>query len=441
MTMTMTISTSGATPLHQLQAWQAAALLARRELRAVDLLRACLARIGERESQIHAFVQLDPDAALTHARQLDAGPVRGLLHGLPFGVKDLFDTFDLPTGYGSPIYAGHQPLADAAAVALCREAGAVLLGKTVTTELANMFPGVTRNPHKLDNTPGGSSSGSAAAVADFMLPLALGTQTAGSLIRPAAFCGVVGYKPSHNRAPKAGVKSLSETLDTVGGFGRSVRDVALLGAVLTGDKRLADDSTFANAAAPRVGLCQTPEWPLADDDTQQAWALAGQALGGYGTAMGLPAQLRDLVPVQKQVQAYETARSLSHERLHHAQQLSLPLQALIADGLAISGETHAQNLQATAIARQHAAALFNTHDVLLAPSSIGEAPVGLDATGDPLFCRTWTLLGLPCIHLPFGYGKTGLPIGLQLVGAYGDDHRLMAAAHWVHARLQKESGR
>ena len=429
------------TPLHQLQAWQAATLLARRELNAVDLVRACLDRIGEREPHIHAFVQLAPDAALAHARQLDAGPVRGLLHGLPFGVKDLLDTFDLPTAYGSPIYQRHQPLADAAAVALCREAGAVLLGKTVTTELANMFPSVTRNPHNIDHTPGGSSSGSAAAVADFMLPLALGTQTAGSLIRPAAFCGVVGYKPSHNRVPKAGVKSLSETLDTIGGFGRSVRDVALLGAVLTGDKRLADDSTFANTEAPRVGLCQTPEWSVADDDTQQAWALAAKALGSHGAAMELPAHLRHLVVIQKQVQAFETARSFSHERLHHAQQLSQPLQSLIADGLAISGETHAQNLQATAIARQHAAALFNTHDVLLAPSSIGEAPVGLGSTGDPLFCRTWTLLGLPCIHLPFTRGKNGLPIGLQLVGAYGDDHRLMAAAHWVHTRLQQESGR
>ena len=432
---------NGTTPLHQMEAWQAATLLSRREINAEDLVRACLDRIGERESQIHAFVQLHPDAALAHARQLDAGPVRGLLHGLPFGVKDLLDTVDLPTAYGSPIYAGHQPLADAAAVALCREAGAVLLGKTVTTELANMFPGVTRNPHRLDHTPGGSSSGSAAAVADFMLPLALGTQTAGSLIRPAAFCGVVGYKPSHNRVPKAGVKSLSETLDTIGGFGRSVRDVALLGAVLTGDKRLADDSTFANTSAPRIGLCQTPEWLLADDDMQQAWALAEQFLGGHGTAMALPAQLCKLVAIQKQVQAYETARSLSHERLYHESQLSLPLQALIADGLAISGETHAQNLQATAVARQHATALFNTHDVLLTPSSIGEAPARLDTTGDPLFCRTWTLLGLPCIHLPFARGKADLPIGLQLVGAYGDDHRLMTAAHWVHRQLQKVSGR
>ncbi len=425
------------TPLHQLKAWQAAALLARRELKAVDLVRACLDRIAERDPQVQAFVDLRADAALAHARQLDAGTVRGLLHGLPFGVKDLLDTFDIPTAYGSPIYAQRQPLADAAAVALCREAGAVLLGKTVTTELANMFPGITRNPHNLAHTPGGSSSGSAAAVADCMLPLALGTQTAGSLIRPAAFCGVVGYKPSHNRVPKAGVKSLSETLDTLGGFGRSVRDVGLLGAVLTGDARLADPATYAQPGAPRIGLCQTPEWDQADSDTQQAWALAEKALHGHATAMSLPPELSDLVRVQKAVQAYETARSLSHERLHHHDQLSAPLQVLLAQGMAISGEAHAQNLHTTANARSQSATMFNDFDVLLSPSSIGEAlPMALGNTGDPLFCRTWTLLGLPCIHLPFARGRNGLPIGLQLVGAFGDDHRLLAAAHWVHAKLQ-----
>jgi Asp-tRNA(Asn)/Glu-tRNA(Gln) amidotransferase A subunit family amidase len=425
------------TPLHQLQAWQAAALLARRELTAEDLVRACLDRISEREPQVSAFVHIAAGAALAIARQLDAGPIRGLLHGLPFGVKDLFDTFDMPSAYGSPIYAGQQPLADAAAVALCREAGAVLIGKTVTTELANMFPGVTRNPHSPSHTPGGSSSGSAAAVADAMLPLALGTQTAGSLIRPAAFCGVVGYKPSHNRVPKAGVKSLSETLDTVGGFARNVRDVALLGAVLTGDARLADPATLSQTMSPRIGFCQTPEWALADSDTQQAWAQAEKALGKHAVPMALPLELSGLVAVQKTVQAFETARSLSHERLRRPEQLSAPLRALIADGLAISGEAHAQNLLATALARRQVQALFGPHDVLLAPSSMGEAPAGLDSTGDPLFCRSWTLLGLPCVHLPFARGRSGLPVGLQLVGAYGDDHRLLAAAHWVHERLSR----
>jgi Asp-tRNA(Asn)/Glu-tRNA(Gln) amidotransferase A subunit family amidase len=425
------------TPLHQLEAWQAAALLARRELKAVDLARACLDRIAERDPQVQVFVHLNANAALAHARQLDAGPVRGVLHGLPFGVKDLFDTADMPTAYGSPIYARHQPLADAAAVALCREAGAVLMGKTVTTELANMFPGITRNPHNLAHTPGGSSSGSAAAVADCMLPLALGTQTAGSLIRPAAFCGIVGYKPSHNRVPKAGVKSLSETLDTLGGFGRSARDVGLLGAALTGDLRMVDPATYAQTGAPRIGFCQTPEWSQADSDTQQAWAQAEKALHGFGTPVALPTELNNLVNMQKAVQAYETTRSLSHERMHHHHQLSAPLQALLAHGMNISGEAHGQNLQATARARHQAASLFDNFDVLLAPSSIGEAPPSsLGTTGDPLFCRTWTLLGLPCIHLPFARGRNGLPIGLQLVGAYGDDHRLLAAAHWVHARLQ-----
>jgi Asp-tRNA(Asn)/Glu-tRNA(Gln) amidotransferase A subunit family amidase len=428
------------TPLHQLQAWQAAAMLARRELTAVDLARACLERTALRDPQVHAFVHLDADAALADARELDAGTLRGLLHGLPLGVKDLFDTADMPTAYGSPIYAQHQPLTDAAAVALCREAGAVLMGKTVTTELANMLPGTTRNPHNLAHSPGGSSSGSAAAVADCMLPLALGTQTAGSLIRPAAFCGVVGFKPSHNRVPTAGVKSLSETLDTIGGFARSVRDAGLLGAALTGDMRLAHPSTYAQTSAPRIGMCPTPEWHQVDSDTLQAWAIAQKALHGHHTKVALPAELSDLVAVQKAVQAFETARSLSHERLQHSSQLSAPLQALLAQGMAIDGETHVQNLQATASARMRAAGLFSECDVLLAPSSVGEAPpLMLGTTGDPVFCRTWTLLGLPCIHLPFAHGARGLPIGLQLVGQFGEDHRLLAAAHWVHAKLAQAS--
>lgn len=423
--------------LHQLDAWQAAALLARRELDAVDLVRACLDRIAERDAQIHAFIQLNADAALDLARQLDAGAWRGLLHGLPFGVKDLLDTHDLPTGYGSPIYAGHQPPADAAAVALCREAGAILLGKTVTTELANLHAGATCNPHEFNRTPGGSSSGSAAAVADCMLPLALGTQTAGSVIRPAAFCGVVGFKPSHNRVPKAGVKALSETLDGVGCFARSVRDAALLGAVLTGDLRLASADLFTRPAAPRIGLCQTPEWGIADSDTQQAWAHAQAVLAGHCTPLELPASLGNLVATQQEIQNFETARSLSHERLRHSALISDELLERLVIGLAISGETHVRNLVATAIARQQVEALFQDHDVLLAPSTVGEATLGLEFTGDPLFCRGWTLLGLPCVHLPFFTGQNGMPVGLQLVGAYGDDHRLLAAAHWVHERLTR----
>ena len=432
------MSSPHAIPLNQLDAWQAARLLARRELTSVDLVHACLERIEAREPELHAFAHLNPDAALARARQLDAGPIQGLLHGLPFGVKDIFDTVDLPTAYGSPIYAGHQPAADAASLALCREAGGVLLGKTVTTELANMASGITRNPHNHAHTPGGSSSGSAAAVEDFMLPLALGTQTAGSVIRPAAFCGIVGFKPSHGRVPQAGVKSLSGTLDTIGAFGRSVQDVALLGAVLTGDARFFDtsaDSKTASLGALQIGLCQTPEWPLADADTQQAWAVAEKALFGHTLPVVLPSTLHDLVAVQKSIQAFETSRALSFERLNHFARLSAPLQALLTLGMAISGVTHSADLLATQRARREAALLFDTCDVILAPSSVGAALAGLTSTGDPLFCRGWTLLGLPCIHLPFTQNSAGMPMGLQLVGKYGEDHRLLAAAQWVHARL------
>ena len=424
--------------LNDLDAWQAARLLARRELSAFDLARACLDRVVERDGDIHAFTHVDPDAVLAQARALDAGALRGPLHGLPLGVKDLFDTVDLPTAYGSPIYAGHRPVADAAAVALCRAAGALVLGKTVTTEFAYFHPGATRNPHHPDHTPGGSSSGSAAAVADRMLPLALGTQTAGSIIRPAAYCGVVGYKPSWGRVPRAGVKSLSETLDTVGGFGRSVRDVAMLGAVLTGDARLLDLPAMHNA--PRIGLCRTPEWPQADIDTVRTWNQACAALAPQAAALveiELPADLPDLVALQKAVMAFEMSRALSHERFAHHHELSERLQALLDGGAAIAGAEHVARLTATAAAQRRVDPLFDEVDVLLAPSATGEAPAGLAVTGDPLFCRSWTLLGLPCIHLPFTQGRLGLPLGLQVVGRWGQDHRLLAAAQWIHERLTR----
>jgi Asp-tRNA(Asn)/Glu-tRNA(Gln) amidotransferase A subunit family amidase len=330
--------------LNELDATQAARMLARRELKAEDLARACLDRVAARDGEVRAFAHMAPDTVLTQARALDAGPLRGLLHGLPLGVKDLFDTVDAPTAYGSPIYAGHRPAADAAAVALCREAGALVLGKTVTTEFAYFHPGPTRNPRNLAHTPGGSSSGSAAAVADAMLPLALGTQTAASIIRPAAYCGVVGYKPSADRVPRAGVKSLSETLDTVGGFGRSVRDVALLGAVLTGDARLL---TEFDGHAPRIGLCATPDWCAADEDIGAIWALAQSVLAPHAATLAIaawPAELVDLVALQKAVMAHEMARALSAERVQHRSALSPRLRALIDDGMAISGERHAAQM-------------------------------------------------------------------------------------------------
>ena len=421
--------------LNELPAWRAAELLSSRELSATDLMRASLDRVLERDPDVHAFAHLDPDAAMAQARLLDAGPIRGPLHGLPLGVKDLFDTADMPTSYGSAIYAGHRPKADAASVALCREAGAVVLGKTVTTEFAYFQPGPTRNPHNLGHTPGGSSSGSAAAVADHMLPLALGTQTAGSVIRPAAYCGIVGYKPTLGRVTRAGVKSLSESLDTIGGFGRCVRDVRMLGAVLTGDSRL---SHPPQVEAPRIGLCRTPEWNRADPDAQHAFDQAVSAVSLAGAALAdidLPDDVPDLVALQKAVMYFEMPRALSHERIWNRGGLSQQLQVLLDEGIAITGAEHSANLAITAFAQRSVDALFDRFDVLVSPSATGEAPVGIDATGDPVFCRGWTLLGLPCVHLPVARGSNGLSTGIQLVGRFGDDCRLLAVAEWVQDKL------
>ncbi|MFL9912785.1 amidase [Paraburkholderia sp. RL17-337-BIB-A] len=420
-----------------LGAWEAAALIERGDLRPSDLMRACLDRIAERDGDVHAFVNVDPDDAMRRARILDTAPRKGLLHGLPLGVKDLMDTADFPTEYGSQLYKEHRPPSDAAVVALCRREGAVVAGKTVTTEFAYFHPGPTRNPHNLGHTPGGSSSGSAAAVADLMVPLALGTQTAGSIIRPAAYCGIVGYKPTWGRVPRAGIKSISETLDTVGGFARTVRDVALLGAVLTGDTRL--NSEF-QALRPRIGLCPTSEWAHVSSDVQRAWAEAVHVLGPQAAHMSdavLPPDLPDLVALQKAIMAFEMSRALAYELSTNKARLSAALQELLVKGTEISGATHVQNQRATASAQARVDSLFDDFDVLLAPSAAGEAPAGIDATGDPLFCRAWTLLGLPCVHIPFAHGNQSLPIGLQLIGRWGDDHKLLAIAEWISERITK----
>ncbi len=419
----------------RLDASAAAALIARRELSAEALLRACLARIAERDGELRAFVCLDVQGALAQARALDAGPLRGPLHGLPLGVKDIFDTRDLPTECGSPIFAGHRPRVDAAAVALCREAGAVVIGKTVTTELANMTAGPTRNPFNPAHTPGGSSSGSAAAVADFMVPLSLGTQTAGSLIRPAACCGIAGFKPSFGRVPRAGVKPNADSMDTVGGFGRTVADVALLGAVLTGDKRLVQQPLPDTL---RIGLAKGPDWGEAEPDVQAAWAHAVKALAPQAQRCedaSLPIDFGEVAAVQAALQAHETAAALADEHRRHRDLLSPALLALLDKGRGIDAvQVEAHRARAMRW-RFEVDGLFDRFDVLLAPSAVDEAPEGLQHTGDPLFCRPWSLLGLPCVHLPFATGSTGLPVGLQLVGRFGEDHRLMAAAQWAMQRL------
>jgi len=426
------------TELNKLGALEAARRLNRRELTAEQLVRACLARIEQREPEIQAWAALDADAALAQARALDKGPVRGVLHGLPLGVKDIFDTHDLPTRYGSGIYAQHRPDADAACVALCREAGAVVLGKTVTTEFATYQPGPTRNPRNPAYTPGGSSSGSAAAVADDMAPLALGTQTAGSIIRPAAYCGVVGFKPSFGRVPRAGVKALADSLDTIGGFARSVEDVGLLAAVLMRDERLLK---LDYDGKPRIGMFRTLQWRHTLPEARAAYEHAARVLSAAGARveeMPLPPEDCAVVQLHADLMAFEASQALAYERQAHASQLSTKLQAVLQAGASITAETYLEMRRRAARTAARVDAWFDQYDVVLAPSATGEAPFFDQGTGDPMFCRGWTMCGTPTVHLPFAHGPQGLPVGLQAIARVNDDHALLAMAGWIHRVLAEQ---
>jgi Asp-tRNA(Asn)/Glu-tRNA(Gln) amidotransferase A subunit family amidase len=422
--------------LNRLTATEAARKLSTREISAQALLADCLERIREREPVVHAWTFVDVDGAMERARQLDAQGASGLLHGLPLAVKDLFDTFDMPASYGSPIYAGHRPVCDAASVALARAAGAVVVGKTVTTEFATFHPGPTCNPHDPGHTPGGSSSGSAAAVADFMVPLAFGTQTAGSIVRPAAYCGAVGYKPTYGTVCRVGVKMISDTLDTIGGFGRSVPDVGLFVAALSGRNELAIGS--ASSEAPRIGMCRTYEWDRVLPETIELFDAVERRLRTQGARVQnvvLPREFSSLATAQTTIMVREVAQSLSHERLAHRELLSGEMSAMIEAGLAVTPE---QYDAAEVLARQCRAMLpqaFDGIDVLVAPSTGGEAPAGIEATGDPLFNRIWTLLRVPIVHLPIARGTHGLPLGITVAGPMARDRQTLLGAHWIHAQF------
>lgn len=421
--------------LNQLSALEAARRLQRRELTATQLVRACFARIEQRDGVVHAWTALQKNAALARAEELDKVAITGLLHGLPIGVKDLFDTTDLPTGYGSPIYEKHRPAMDAAAVALCRSAGAIVLGKTVTTEFATYQAGPTRNPRNEAYTPGGSSSGSAAAVADNMVPFALGSQTAGSIIRPAAYCGIVGYKPSFGSISRAGVKSLAESLDTVGGFARSVPDAAMFASVMMRDSRLLN---LAYDSRPRVGMYRTLQWRHALPETKNAYARATSALSRAGAQVEeveLPADHCALVQLHSDIMSFEASQALAYEHLNHYGQLSAKLQAILEAGSRITAQEHIRNLELVQEVRARINGWFDRFDVLIAPSASGEAPFADQGTGDPQFSRAWTLFGLPCVHLPFATGPQGLPVGLQVVGRLYSDHKTLSIADWVHQIL------
>ncbi len=422
--------------LNALSALDASRMISRREITAEALVRDCLERIRERDADVGAWIHCDPELALRQARLLDSGPVRGLLHGLPLGVKDIFDTHDMPTGYGSPIYDGHRTRCDAASVALARAAGGVILGKTVTTEFATFPPGKTRNPLDPGRTPGGSSSGSAAAVADFQVPLAFGTQTAGSVIRPASYCGVVGFKPTYNLIPRCGVKPGSDTVDTVGVFARTVPDAAMLTAALMGNSALMVPEQ--PIAPPRIGWCRTHEWDRVQAEMAQAMEKAAATLSAAGarvTEMTLPPRFAGLLAAQKSIMGFEGARSRADEFLRFPDKLSAALRENFAAGYRIDHGAYANALALGRECRSRLEDAFGDCDVLLAPSATGEAPAGLSSTGDPVMNQVWTLLHVPCVTVPATTGPNGLPLGLSAVGRIGDDARTLAAAHWIAQRL------
>jgi Asp-tRNA(Asn)/Glu-tRNA(Gln) amidotransferase A subunit family amidase len=398
------------------------------------LVQACLERIAARDSELAAWVHVNAEASLEQARALDRQPALGPLHGVPVGIKDVIDTADMPTEHGSPIYRGNRPLADAASVALLRRAGCVILGKTATAEFANLHPPATRNPHNPAHTPGGSSSGSAAAVADGMVPLALGTQTGGSMIRPAAFCGVVGLKPSFGSINRTGVKPVADSLDTLGIFSNTVRDAALALELLSG--RLAPD--FSAKASPRIGFARTSRWKEADAATHAALESAAGRLAAAGAEVRdatLPPAAEALFDAQGLIMDFEAARALAWEQASHRDAISATLRTRLERGWAVSRGQYDGARQTARDARRQFADLMRGFDLLLTPSARGEAPRGLSTTGDALFNRIWTLLGVPCITLPCGNGPQGLPIGIQLVGAFDQDTALLAHADWVVGQL------
>ncbi len=439
------------TSLTSLTATEAAAQMAQGALSSEALVRACLDRIAELEPAVQAWAIIDPAHALEEAKTADAqrreGKGVGPLHGVPVGIKDIIDTADMPTEHGSPIFKGRRPHQDAACVTALRRAGAVILGKTVTTELATRVPSRTRNPVKLDHTPGGSSSGSAAAVAAGMVPLAVGTQTGGSVIRPAAYCGVYGFKPTFGLIPRTGVLSQAPSLDTIGVFGRSVEDVALIAdALITFDP---GDPSSARTSQPRLLATATEDFPLqpifpfvkthawgaADAATREAFEELVAELGGQVTEIGLDATTENGLAAARTVQAVEMAANYGPLLDRSPELLNESLAQRIEAGRQVRGTEYFAALEARERFYATCQELFINYGTILTPAAPGPAPADLGTTGDPVFCGFWTYLGVPAVTLPL-LEADGLPIGVQLVGPRRDDGRLLRTARWLVQRLQ-----
>jgi Asp-tRNA(Asn)/Glu-tRNA(Gln) amidotransferase A subunit family amidase len=432
--------------LAELTAIEAAEHIAAGDISAEEMTGACLDRIAALDGQVHAFIHIDPADALAQAKALDErrrnGNAVGPLHGVPVAIKDIFDTADYKTECGSPLLKGRQPMRDAAAVARLREAGAVIIGKTVSTEFAYFHPGATRNPHDLSRTPGGSSSGSAAAVAAGMVPLAIGSQTNGSVIRPGAYCGVYAVKPSHGLISRARALMLSRALDHVGVFARTLADAALILEVLAGydaddpDTRMVAAPAFLGTLAetppvpPQIAFVRTPMWDKAEPATRAAFEALVKRLGASATAVDLPDAYAAAWDDHRVVMSVDMAHNLGAVVERGGEASSKQLRDFLAEGSATSAVRY---LAARDNARRYAAGIeeiFKQYDAILTPAAPGVAPKG-EATGNPVFCSLWTLTGLPALSLPLLTGEGGMPLGVQLIGQGGDEARLMRTANWL----------
>ena len=441
-----------ASQLNWLSATDAARAIREGAISAEQLVEACLARVRDADPQIEAWAFLDPEHALTQARARDQdrreGRPVGPLHGVPVGIKDIFDTEDMPTEDGSVLHAGRTPAHDATVVAMLRAAGAVIMGKTVTTEFATYSPGKTRNPRNPGHTPGGSSSGSAAAVAAGMVPLAVGSQTNGSVIRPASFCGVYGFKPTHGLIPRGGVLKLSRTLDHVGVFARTLEDVALLAEQLVGhDPRDADTRPrarmpFTATAAeepplpPMIGYVKGPVWERASEDTKAAFAELASTLGERVVEIELPDSTRQALDWHRAIMEAEMAAYLDLEWEKGRERISQSLRTQLARGRETTALEYQRARARIPLINEGFEEIFERCDAIITPAAPGTAPAGLDATGDPAFCTLWTLCGMPALSLPLMQGENGLPMGVQLVGPRDGDARLLRTARWLESQVE-----
>ncbi len=422
-----------------------------------EMVRACLARIEEFEPKVRAWAFLDPEHATRQAEAADQhrkqGKALGSLHGVPVGVKDIFDTRDMPTELGSPLWAGRTPRRDAAVVARLRAAGAVIMGKTVTTEYAYFHPGKTTNPHDAGRTPGGSSSGSAAAVAAHMVPGAIGSQTNGSVIRPAAFCGVVGFKPTHGLISRSGALFLSRSLDHVGVFSRTVEDAALLAETLIGfdeedpDTRPIARPPLAAVAAseppltPRLAFVRSPAWEHAESAAREAFAELVEALGDEVAEVELGANFADAIEMHRTIMEVEMAHNLKRDYEKSGELLSAVLRRQIERGRGRSAVEYAAAVAAIPALNDALDPVFDEFDAIVTPAAPGEAPRGIQSTGNPIFCTLWTYLGTPAVTLPLLWSEAGMPLGVQLVGRRGYDARLLRTARWLVERIGGEKRR